>query len=81
MNTHVMHMQLTVVVGGGRGELDFVYRLAGADRRVLIMTTGTREWTLNPSTINHIMIKLLIFVCNIYFIIRFAIVNIGPNIL
>ena len=42
---HTMNMQLTVVFGG----LDFAYRLAGAARRPLLMTTGTRVWTLNPS--------------------------------
>ena len=78
MNMHAMNMQPTVVV---RGRLDFVYRLAGAGRRPLIMTTGTRVWTLNPSIINHVMIKLLIFVSNIYCIILFTIFNVGPNIL
>ena len=51
MNMHAMNMLLTVVVGGG---LDFVYRLAGAARRPLLMTTGTLVWTLNPSLDNYI---------------------------
>ena len=35
--------------GGCGGGLDFAYRVAGASRRPLLMTTGTRVWTLNPS--------------------------------
>ena len=38
--------------GGCGGGLDFAYRLEGADRRPLLMTTGTRMWTLNPSVNN-----------------------------
>ena len=35
--------------GGCGGGFDFAYRLAGAARRLLLTTTGTRGWTLNPS--------------------------------
>ena len=53
MNMHAMNMQLTVVVGGG---FDFAYRLAVADHRLLLMTAGTRVWTLNPSNNNSSII-------------------------
>ena len=39
-------------IGGCGGGLDFAYHLAGAARRPLLMTTGTRPWTLNPSKYN-----------------------------
>ena len=45
-------MQPTVLWGG----LDFAYRLAAAVRMALLMTTGTRVWTLNPSIGTYTMI-------------------------
>ena len=47
-----MHCNEHAADGGCGGGLDFAYRLAEATRRPLLMTTGTRVWTLNPSTLN-----------------------------
>ena len=60
MNMHAMNMQRWLWGGG----LDVAYCLTAAARRPLLMTTGTRVWTLNPSIINESNILKVLSLCD-----------------